>query len=285
MLHDACFADDAIAQHTHGAGIIPIAKAPDGRTHVLLGKEHHVVNWKGSGKWSGFEGGRKDGESVEQAAIREWNEESLNICDDVIAEDLIDARFVAKLVLAVTPSTRPLRQTVLRFHVTYLVEVPFDAHLSETFDRRRCQVLDLYGSALRFRKALVDVTHITSAVSEIHIHDHIETTFIFVDGASLCYAHPLADDVRQCLLAHAFMIETFLASDLRNCVPVRRAPGGDIVDICITEDYLEKESVRWWSIDHLKHVLYSGGRSDDDSFRAYFLPVIEAIIAIESRVV
>ena len=56
------------------------------------------------------------------------------------------------------------------------------------------------------------------------------------------------------------------------------------MDVLVSEDYLEKEMVQWWSVDRLRDALVSGGRSHDDTFRAYFLPVVEAVIAAEPLV-
>lgn len=283
MLHNATFDEDAVAQQTQGAGIVPIARGSDGRMYALLGKEHHVANWKGSCKWSGFEGGRKPEESVQETAIREWHEESLNVCH-VTADDITEGNYVCKLVLHVNQNNhRLLRHSPARFHVTYLVEVPFDERAPERFRVRRRSVLSLYDSSERFRTSLSELTRIRSTVTDVRSDDG-ETVMTFADGASLCYEHPLATEVAECLRAHESMIDVYRKCDLHDCVQVKKTPDGRIVDVLVSEDYLEKEMVQWWSVDRLRDALVSGGRSHDDTFRAYFLPVVEAVIAAEPLV-
>ena len=41
-----------------GGGVIPVCIV-NGEVKILLGKERYINHWRGSLKWSGFEGGRK----------------------------------------------------------------------------------------------------------------------------------------------------------------------------------------------------------------------------------
>lgn len=51
----------AVDDRIMGAGVLPV-RIVRGIVQLLLGKERYVSNWRGSHKWSGFEGGRKPGE-------------------------------------------------------------------------------------------------------------------------------------------------------------------------------------------------------------------------------
>jgi predicted NUDIX family NTP pyrophosphohydrolase len=62
-----------------GAGVLPYAIDEHGEIHVLLGRERFVSSWKGSCTWSGFEGSKKDNETIANTAIREFVEESLGV--------------------------------------------------------------------------------------------------------------------------------------------------------------------------------------------------------------
>ena len=53
------FDQDDIAMNALGAGIIPVSVDANGDIFVMLGKERFIPHWKGSLKWSGFEGGRR----------------------------------------------------------------------------------------------------------------------------------------------------------------------------------------------------------------------------------
>ena len=78
----ASFRDDDVRHYGMGAGIVPVARAPDGDLRVLLGRERFLPQWKGSCRWSGFEGSRKEGETLLQTAVREFSEESLGVAPD-----------------------------------------------------------------------------------------------------------------------------------------------------------------------------------------------------------
>jgi hypothetical protein len=93
------FDDDAIDRYTCSAGVIPVAHY-NGATWVLLARERYSAHWRGSLRWSGFEGGRMCGESVVNTAHREWREESLSVFD--IPVTVLQRReYVCRLVVHV----------------------------------------------------------------------------------------------------------------------------------------------------------------------------------------
>ena len=51
----------------------------------------------------------------------------------------------------------------------------------------------------------------------------------------------------------------------------------------VNEDYIEKQTIQWWSLKDLKTVIKNGGYANSEFFRAYFLPVLQrSIEEIES---
>tara|TARA_B110001450_G_scaffold87075_1_gene82936 strand:+ start:20740 stop:21048 length:309 start_codon:yes stop_codon:yes gene_type:complete len=52
----------------------------------------------------------------------------------------------------------------------------------------------------------------------------------------------------------------------------------------VNADYLEKDQVRWWSINELGDVISAKGQLGADRFRPYFLPVLQtALNLVRSR--
>jgi 8-oxo-dGTP pyrophosphatase MutT (NUDIX family) len=152
---DVDFDADDVAKHTVGAGILPVARREDGKLCMLLGKERYVPRWKGSLKWSAFEGGRQSGESVEDAAAREFYEETagtlalgergeFKTCDE-IARMLCDDKYCCKVVMRMRSSREPQ----YRYRVTYLVHVPFSPRAPMAFHAKRQLLLLESESAAR----------------------------------------------------------------------------------------------------------------------------------------
>lgn len=65
------------------AGIVPYF-IDEGLPHFCLGKESFIWGWTESGKWSPFTGGIKPGENINDAAIREFHEESIGAFDSCL---------------------------------------------------------------------------------------------------------------------------------------------------------------------------------------------------------
>lgn len=131
-----------------GAGIIPLSKNPSGEWMLLLGRERFLPQWKGSCRWSGFEGSRKQVETLQANALREFSEESL---DAVLSREEIRQRIERKdywirVVLQITSERRPER-----YHATYVVRVPFNTHIPESFarERRSIDVIDQHARELQ----------------------------------------------------------------------------------------------------------------------------------------
>lgn len=127
-----------IERYGTGAGIIPLAIGPDGEYHMLLGRERFLPQWKGSCRWSGFEGSRKTHESLQDAAIREFMEESLGVVISKTCEvtEIIDRRdYWLRIVLRISNEKRSER-----YHSTYVIQVHYDASIAERFANQRTEI-------------------------------------------------------------------------------------------------------------------------------------------------
>lgn len=145
MIHvERCqFEEEEIRSLFVGAGVIPVCEK-QGEIYLLLGRERYVSSWKGALKWSGFEGGRKGQEGLEEAAAREYFEESLSCAEgkevtyDGMVSDLREKRYVSRVVINIYDSSPGKK-----FHVTYFVRRPSLSLIEEEeeFQRRRSFLL------------------------------------------------------------------------------------------------------------------------------------------------
>ena len=66
------FDEDSIERHGAAAGVLPFTVTNNGEVYVLLGRERFVQSWRGRRRWSGFEGSRHPGETMDETAVREF---------------------------------------------------------------------------------------------------------------------------------------------------------------------------------------------------------------------
>ena len=127
-----------IEYHGTGAGIIPVSKSPCGEYHLLLGRERFLPQWKGSCRWSGFEGSRKAKESLTETAIREFTEESLGVVFEsqgVISRLIQEKAYWIRVILRITNDKRSEK-----YHSTYVINVPWNGNIVETFSTQRSKI-------------------------------------------------------------------------------------------------------------------------------------------------
>lgn len=137
------FNPNHIEQLGNGAGILPLARTSTGEFYVLLGRERFLPGWKGSCRWSGFEGSRKEKEAILTTAVREFSEESLEVLFPVpkeVERILTQKEYWTRVVLYVKNERR-----TERYHSTYVVKVPFNPDLPAVFSEKRSNMerLDL----------------------------------------------------------------------------------------------------------------------------------------------
>ena len=157
-ISETSFDLDAIDAQVVGAGIVPVSIDSDNVLRLLLGKERHITHWKGSLKWSGFEGGRKVGETIEHAAAREFVEESMGAvpllnCIGIPAVEkiLLEHRYMFRIVICIC-GDEPLEKR--RYHVSYVVQVPYNQEYIANFAQHRKWLLEAQAKQALLDQAL-----------------------------------------------------------------------------------------------------------------------------------
>lgn len=284
------FDETNIEKHAIGAGIIPISVDSNGKCHFLLAKERYNPAWKGSNRWSGFEGGRKSSEQFLETALREFNEESLgSIVKKETLKDIIEKnQYVIKLVVNIQQASQ-----ISKYHITYLFQVPWNNNYIENFNYKRNKLLDIQccGKSLNYLEEI-------SKVHQIHSNSEIG----FIEGIKciervknyMIVSYLVKDEhnpykqiekkvtlkVDKQTLMWQYMREcvTFILKQFDHESITKKVDKCNIVyKVSVHDDYLEKERMKWWSLENLKCVLKTGGNYDNEIFKSYFMPVLQCI--------
>ena len=123
------------------AGVLPFADSPhDSMRYVLLGKEDCATRWYPR-RWADFGGAVKAGETVEQAAAREFTEETMG-CVPWAEEDVPDSpRKTYDDIVASLEEGDYCAKTVIharrRHSCTFLKRVPWAPHAQALFSTLR----------------------------------------------------------------------------------------------------------------------------------------------------
>ena len=294
FLERSRFNENKIEQYGMGAGIIPIYVDENGDAKVLLGRERYVNQWKGSCRWSGFEGARKDGEHLVDAAIREFREESMDVVidPDELRKAILDQDYYIRIVMKVLNDRKPER-----YHVTYIVLVDWDPDLPNRFQSIRSHVE--YVERLRQE------------------WNHIRPSFLGEEGEEVGPVQEMGNgsyvvqknvSSSPCILQvpwnHDSLNSNFLRAeindercrDLKHWKLVRERLGravsrthvsiqsryddtwGLVQNVHVSHDFLEKDQIRWWSTSQLHQVLNGRGQVGAERFRPYFLPVLQTLL-------
>lgn len=169
-----------------GAGVLPFCRH-DGRVLFLLAKERYVPHWRGSSRWSGFEGGVKADESAIDNAVREFCEESICIMDIDLAKlacDISQAEYAMRVNIVSESRRNPYALPSL--HSTFVKEFEYDEALPQKFERRRECLLALQqaGEALLTRsRALPEERY--PFYREGHRIDIGETAYVVAEVADV----------------------------------------------------------------------------------------------------
>lgn len=128
-----------------GAGVIPFSVNEHGDVLFLLAKERYVANWRGSSRWSGFEGGAKSGEGVVENAVREFYEESISAFDDGGTACLSEQFENGDYAMRVNVITGQLCQShsTQTLHVTFVKQFPYLPALPGIFNTKRNELIAL----------------------------------------------------------------------------------------------------------------------------------------------
>lgn len=303
-LRETYFDFDLIRANIIGAGILPVAIHTRKGPMFLLGKERYINHWRGSLKWSGFEGGRKNGEEVEYTAAREFIEESLGVVRLKDAESTIEdvtdmlkrENYIARIVLCIVHG----EDVEPRYHVTYIVEAHHDETYADRFLVRRRTFVDLQTKTQTLSR-LFDAIASTKLPCEGCEYDGIVIVAItrverlssqlirvgFIDDNGDSHVHEINDlyDDECAMYLRWFCTRQTCSVDINHidyctdAIITERDAKNMIMSAKVNEDYIEKQSVQWWNMHDLRVVLENGGYMHTEFFRAYFLPVLQRALA------
>ena len=302
---------DEIASKIVGAGVLPVTVSHQNKIEVLLGKEHFVHNWKSSLKWSSFEGGRKRDESFENAAAREFVEESMGVVEldpdgnmtsvENVLRIIETNRFLARVVMCVNHNER--QQLFKRYHIMYMIEVPPQYFCPIKFGRKRIALLQLSTKLLKYndlinrcimwgypflREGMIHNDKVITAITHAHVHHkklfvrykHYNTHLVFTQILHTSMQIECAKVYIQWYnMRYDLNKDVQKFNYLLNAVTVTYNTESFFLNATINHDFLEKEQIRWWNIDELSFVLDNNGSSmDQEQFRPYFIPMMKRCV-------
>lgn len=303
LLEDTVFDYEEIDGRTVGAGIIPVAIHPDGNIYLLLGKERYVTHWRGSLKWSGFEGGRKLNENIERTAAREFIEESIGVvplcgCDHLkslenVENILLQKKYLFKITLCILHGNE---RSEKRYHVTFFVEVPYNTECTKIFQNTRKKISDFQQQFVnneKFRDCLprrypflfsnyiYNENKIRTICKVNKIDGYLIVEYQNHDN-TLHILKEKVDDINLCdieMYLKYFQNIKKIRKDIEETddIPSKaiNIDCNDYYNVSINEDFIEKQTIQWWCIDELEEVIKNGGYTNNEFFRAYFIPVLQ----------
>lgn len=293
-----------------GAGVIPFCQH-EGKVLFLLAKERYVPHWRGSSRWSGFEGGVKPEEDVVENAVREFCEESICVMnvDAGTLRDQIKNNEYAMRVNIITES-RKLSCPLPSLHATFVKEFRYDSDIPRQFEERRKDLMALQQvseSLDMFTRSLPDSAY--PFLRESHSVDMPDGRFIVHEILSVSLESNVF--IARLLLKHAetgrertktiavHISERNVAAtrayktwfDFRSrcekmlkvthapdaSYSVVRNPNGTIKTLHVFSEFLEKSCVRYWEFDELSECLRNRPQSSE-VFRPYFVLVIRTVL-------
>jgi hypothetical protein len=298
------FDKDDIKANTMGAGIFPVGLDKNGTIHVMLGKERYISHWKGSLKWSGFEGGRKGKESIETTASREYLEESLGVMDVIDCHGSLEHflqtdNYVTKFILSIihNPTDPP------KYHTTYIVQVQYDEAIPHTFDAIRQALIEIqntqsnissYRDILRQSPLILpggtwaDDEVVVDVIQYMTTNTSLLIKLLTTKGVRAIAYHATTDlknEMKNVFLEYMktrYLLHKQILACLKKgfgkLIKFKTNEMGLLYDAFVVDDVVEKQSISWWRLDELKEVLKNGGYVRTEFFRAYFLPILQSAV-------
>ena len=290
-------------------GIMVIMRDPVfSNLYVLLGKENNVHGWYwGSNKWCAFHGRQEEGEKIVETAARECTEESFGMLpctQHELTERLKNGDYVFK----VTKEYKK-RGAVCGTSILYVIELPFCADIPFYFQHWRSKLQPLY-TQIKLSKELVKrmknmkgySTHMDPYFSKslILIHFKVEpfNSVEYLDQYSVEYTYknkqgelltintgPVGVELRDaCELVWVMFQEVcrmynVLETPYKDhaCFDIKWN-NQNVVYVNIKDEYWEKQSIAFWSLDRLKHVITCNGVFQREYFRKSFLPLLKKCV-------
>tara|TARA_A100001015_G_scaffold222019_1_gene249983 strand:+ start:124 stop:1014 length:891 start_codon:yes stop_codon:yes gene_type:complete len=282
------FQSTLIEKYNIGSGIIPISIDDTGNIRILLAKERYSPNWKGSNRWSGFEGGKKNLETCIETALREFNEESLGVVQTFrdMKDSLVNYEYNYRFVVNIHQD-----KLLNKFHTTYIVQVPWQPNCINDFKQVKDRLLNIHtcNKLLQCINSMIgkykiggnfcfnDISGTLSGIKNVSKVNNTIKVIIKIDNKE----HIIYDDSCDYLLfwKPAVEILTSMVKDFNHpCLTIIKDCYGNIYNVIVKDDYLEKECMKWWTIKDLKEVCKNGGTCENESFKCFFMPVIKTLL-------
>jgi len=293
-IHDVDINWEDVQSHIVGAGVLPIHIDAHNNITMLLGKERYILNWRSSLKWSGFEGGRKPNETVENAAAREFFEESLGVIRIVPDEDptvesirkfLYDGHYFARILLCIVHNEI---LSECRYHVTYVIQIPTQRDdIIETFTQKRHDALVLQQQIQTLnsiQRCVMSNVHlpIEGCIYKGHRVEHIQSVDYDSTGTHVQYKDSVGEHtvtlndsmVHVSQYREWFQLRSHIIHN-PSFLYTQSIDELGSMNITFNDEYTEKSAIKYWDLDVLSRVLGNRGHVDTHSFRAYFLPTLQ----------
>lgn len=294
-----------------GAGVLPFSVTDSGEVLFVLGKECYVPHWRGSSRWSGFEGGTQDHESVVENAVREFCEESigvLNTSAETLARELSLREYA--MCISIHTASRRTPPPHSSLHVTYVKRFEYNPQIALLFEERRKELTTLQQTS----EALDNLQHrlpsarypflregdvLTNRDRGFVIHEVADASFahgvfrvvlvlhsttgglvvrktIVMDVSPSTYAG--AQSYRDWFTCRARAEQMLLATRVPpESIVVSRLANGHVKHIKVLPEFLEKACVRYWTLDELQSAVSSREHSSV-IFRPYFAIVLRTVL-------
>ncbi|AVK76978.1 Nudix hydrolase incomplete domain containing protein [Pandoravirus macleodensis] len=247
-------------------------------------------------RWCDFGGRIEPGESQEEAAAREFFEETLGVvCTDscarsahrdaamgsvdvgapsglhgetdrrALAADLAAGRYAFKVRTCLNHGADPM--VPRRYHVTFVKRIPWTPSVVLQFARLRCELAAMARDARRDRAPADESDMDCMPATPVVDTDQVGGLAASIDNSS----HRAA---KQHDANSDRAVNKWLMSD----EPAARAalrPDGRVRDECIEKDYLQ-----FWSVRRLRHALDNGGCFRREHLRPLFMPTIAVVLDV-----
>lgn len=228
-----------------GAGVIPFEICMHtGKILFYFAREKFARNWKGSLKWSGFEGGARNGEYASETAEREFYEEATG-CHNIhtIKRDLTHKNYALEIITSHPNSNR---------YVTYV---------------RECT---------NFEATLVRFSQIRSLIETLQRTSLKESRVQQMSGIRGGDVAVTQDEDTQLRNRNFQLRQHALATRIRQmcpeCINMCLDADGLLQSYTISECYIEKDIIQAWTLADIGDVLRFG--MVEKIFRHTFIPIL-----------
>ena len=296
-----------------GAGIMPFMVSSKGELLFLLGREKYQAGYRGSSRWSAFEGGAHATETVLGAAVREFTEESIG-CLSCAESELSEQLQNKDYNMSVTIRTQYHGGSI---HVTFVKQFSYTPHVAEIFARRRHwlvtaqklhSIAKILGELVPHAYPYLQCGDVVCRSGEFGVVDDVRDVEYLDDVLHLTAIVRTAErdgggggggGTRRVRLSHThlqprlarlyvrlFLARRRLAQHIDEvaamgipdgALSVKRSPLGTLRNVTVNVDFLEKSTVRLWSLPELKAALQDRAYNSE-AFRPYFLFVMNKVV-------